>query len=112
MSEASTSRILEMNNRFQGLHLFLVITIPLLILAHPACLRSAQLSQAKFVTSDLSFDNPVQEDGLPDNEKELKIYGPSTFLMVFLSGITFFEQSSRLFSKALSLRQRIVVLRC
>jgi hypothetical protein len=98
--------------RFKTIPIFLVIAIFLFILTHLAYLRCTELSQTKFVSSDLSFENPDQEDGLPDNGKELKIYGPSTLLIMFLLGITFFEQSSYLFSQALSIRQRIVVLRC
>jgi len=101
-----------MKKRFKGIEIFLVIAISLFILALPAYLRCTQLSQTKFVSSDLSFENPGQEEGLPDNEKELKVYGPSALLIIFLLGTNLFEQSSYLFSRALSLRQRIVVLRC
>ena len=101
-----------MKKRFKGIQLFLVIAICLFVVMLPAYLRCNQLSQTKLISSDLSLENPDQEDGLPDNEKELKVYGPSTLLIIFLLGITSFEQSSYLFSQAPSLRQRIVVLRC
>jgi len=92
--------------------MFLVILISVFILAFPAYLRCTKLSQARFVSSDLSFENPHQEDGLPDNEKELKVYGSSALLIIFLLGITFFDRPCSLSSQALSLPQRIVVLRC
>jgi len=101
-----------MKKRFKGIEIFLVIAISLFILALPAYLRCTQLSQTKFVSSDLSFENPGQEEGLPDNEKELKVYGPSILLIIFLLSTNLLEQSSYLFSRAFSLRQRIVVLRC
>lgn len=101
-----------MKKRFKGIQIFLVIPISLIILALPAYLRCTQLSQTKFVSTDLSFENPVQEEGVPDNEKELKVYGPSTLLIIFLLGTNVFEQSSHLFPQVLSLRQRIAVLRC
>jgi hypothetical protein len=101
-----------MKKRFKRIQIFLVIVVSLFILALPAYLRCTQLSQTKFVSSDLSLENPDQAEGLPDNEKELKVYGPSTLLTMFLLGVNLFEQSSYLFSQALSLRQRIVVLRC
>jgi hypothetical protein len=100
-----------MKKRFERIQIFLVIAISLFILGLPAYLRCTQLSQTKFVSSDLSFENPDQEEWLPDNGKELKVYGPSGFL-IFLLGTNLFEQSSYLFPQALSLRQRIVVLRC
>lgn len=101
-----------MNKRFKGIQIFLVIAISIFILALPAYLRYTQLSQTKFVSSDLSFENPVQEEGVPDNEKELKVYGPSPLLIIFLLGTNLFELPFPLFPQALSLRQRIVVLRC
>jgi hypothetical protein len=42
----------------------------------------------------------------------LKGNGPSTLFIMFLLGAIPFKQSSYLFSQVLSLRQRIVVLRC
>ncbi len=101
-----------MKKRFKRIQIFLVIAISLFILALPAYLRCTKLSQTKFVSSDLSFENPDQEEGLPDNEKELKVYGPSTLLIIFLLGTNLFEQSSQLFSQAPSLRQKTFVLRC
>jgi len=102
-----------MKNRFKGIQIFLVIAVSVFILALPAYLRCTQLSQTKSVSSDLGFENPVQEEGVPDNEKELKVHGPSTLLIIFLLGANLFELSSYfVFPQALSFRQRIVVLRC
>jgi hypothetical protein len=89
-----------------------VIAICFSILAIPAYLRCTRLSQTKFVSSDLSFENPDQEEGLPDGEKELKVFGPTAFFTLFLLGTNLSEQSSHLFSRALSLRQSTFVLRC
>jgi hypothetical protein len=101
-----------MEKRFKRIHIFLVIAICFSILAIPAYLRCTQLSQTKFVSSDLSFENPDQEEGLPDSGKELKVFGPTAFFTLFLLGINLSEQSSHLFSPALSLRQGAFVLRC
>ena len=102
----------KMKKRFKGIQFFLVIATSLFILALPAYLRCTQLSQIKFLSSDLSFENPNQEEGLPDNQKELKVYGPSTLLILFLLGINLFEQSSHLFPRSVSLCQKTSVLRC
>ncbi len=102
-----------MKRRFKGIQILLAITISLFILALPAYLRCTYLSQTKFVSSDLGFENPDQEEELPDHEKESKkAYGPSAFPIRFLLGSNLFEQSSYLFPKAPSLHQGIAVLRC
>jgi hypothetical protein len=101
-----------MKKRFKRIQIFLALTISLFILAFPAYLRCTQLSQTKFVSSDLSFENLDQEEGLPDNEKELKVFGPTAFLVIFVSGTNLFEQSLHLFSHTLSLRHKTSVLRC
>jgi hypothetical protein len=101
-----------MKKRFKGIQIFLIIAISLFILALPAYLRCTQMSQIKFVSSDLGFGNPVQEEGVPDNQKELKAYRQITLLIIFLLGANLFELSFHLFPQASSLRQRIIVLRC
>jgi len=101
-----------MKKRFKRIQIYLVISISLFILASPAYLHCTMLSQAKFISSDLSFENPDQEERLPDNEKELKGYGPSTLSITFFWGTHSFEQSSHLFPRSLSLRQKTSVLRC
>jgi len=88
------------------------MAISLFILVLPAYLHCAQPSQTKFLSSDLSFENPDEKEGLPDNEKEWKGYGPSTLLIMFLLGSNPIEQSCDLFSQVLSPSQRIVILRC
>ena len=43
-------------------------------------------SKTKFASSDLYFENPDQEFGLPDSrENELKVFGPSVLSILFLS---------------------------
>lgn len=101
-----------MKKTFKGIQILPVIAISLFILALPAYLRCARPSQTKLISSDLSFENFDQEERLPSHGKEWKGYGPSTFSIAFPLGAIPFEQSSYLFSQVLSLRQRIVVLRC
>jgi len=101
-----------MKKRFKRIQIFLLIAIPLFILVFPAYLRCTKLSQTKFVSSDLSFEYLDQEEGLPGNEKELKVYGPSTLLMMFSWGTNLFEQSFHLFPGSLSLLQKASILRC
>jgi hypothetical protein len=101
-----------MKKKFKGIEIFLVMAISLFILALPAYLLCTKLSQTKFISSDLSFENPSQEEGLSNNEKEWKEYGPSAFFIIFLLGTNLFEQSSHLFPRSLSLWQKAFILRC
>ena len=101
-----------MNHRHKGVQDFLIVVASLLILIFPAYLRCNQLSQIKLVSSDIGFENPVQENGVPDDQKELKVYGATSFLVIFLSVTNLFERSFHFFFQSASLFQRIVVFRC
>ena len=101
-----------MKKRSKRIQIFLGIAISFFILALPAYLRCTQILQCKFVSSDLGFESPDREEGLPDNEKELRVFGQGAFPINFLVSISLFEQSFYLLPQALSLRQRIIVLRC
>ncbi len=101
-----------MERRLRRIQIFLVIAISLLFLSLPTYLYCANLSQTKSVSSDLTFENQDQEEGLVDNEKELQVYGSSALLIMFDLGTNLFGQSFHLFSKTLSLDQKPFVLRC
>jgi len=102
-----------MKKRFKSIEIPLVIAICLFVLALPGYLRSTNLSETKFASSDLFFENPDQEKGLPDSgENESKVFGQTAFLTIFLLGTNLSEQSSYLFSQTFSLHQKTFVLRC
>jgi hypothetical protein len=101
-----------MKKRFKRIQFVLMITISLFILTHTAYLCCTELTQTKLVSSDLSFENSDQEEELPYGEKELKVYGSSAFLIIYLLGSNLFEQSFFLFPRSLSLPQKTFVLRC
>ena len=94
------------------LQIFLVIAISSFILAFSAYLRCTQLSQAKFVSSDLMYESQDQDERLSDSEKEPKVCGSSAPLMTSRMGAHPFEQSSSLFSETLRLRKKTFILRC
>jgi hypothetical protein len=94
------------------MQIFLVIATSLFILALPAYLRHANLSEIKFASSDLGFENPDQENRVPDNEKELKAFGPTGLFTIFILGTHLSERPSHLFSQILSLGQKTLILRC
>jgi hypothetical protein len=102
-----------MKKRLKSIQIPLVIVICFFILALPAYLRCTDFSGTKFASSDLFFENPNQENGLPDSgEGALKVFGPTAFFTIFLLGNNVSEQSSHLFFRALSLLQGASILRC
>jgi len=101
-----------MEKRYRRIERLLAIAICFSILAFPACLRGNKLLQTKFIPSDLSFENLDQEGGLPDHEKEVKVFRPTVFPQLFLLGAPVFEQSFQSFSHTRSPRQDNLVLRC
>jgi hypothetical protein len=101
-----------MKKRLRRIQILLSIAIPLFILALPAYLRCTQLSQSKFVSPDLSFENSGEEERLPDSERELKVYGPSTFLIIFDLSPNPFEPTFHLLFQIPFLWQKTFVLRC
>jgi hypothetical protein len=101
-----------MKKRFKSKQIFLVMVISVFILALPAYLRCINLSEAKFLSTDLSFENPDQENGPPDNENGLKVFGPSAFFITFFLGAYLFEQPSHFFPQLFSLHHQAFRLRC
>ena len=91
---------------------FLVIAISFFILAPPACLRYTQLSDAKFLSSDIGFENPDRENRMPDHEDDWKGFSPMAFSILSLLGTHLFEQSSHFFPQPFSLRHKTFGLRC
>jgi hypothetical protein len=101
-----------MKKRYKRIQIFLVIAISLFFLAFPAYLRCTELSQTKFVSSDLSFANLDQEERPPDNEKELEGFGLSIMLMMSFGATNLFQHSPHLLPRLLSFHQKTAVLRC
>jgi hypothetical protein len=101
-----------MKKRFGNIEIFLVVAISFFILALPAYLHCTNLSETKFSSFDLSFENADQKEGPLDNENGLKVFGLTAFSIIFLLGTNLFERSSHLSSQALSLRQKTFILRC
>lgn len=101
-----------MEKRFKGLQIFLLIAISFLILAPPAYLRFAKLSEANFFPSDLIFENPDQRDGESDSGKELNTFGPSVSSIIFFPGCDLMVQFFHFIPEAPSPRQKAFTLRC
>jgi len=101
-----------MKKRFDKLQIPLLLILSLLLAVLPSYLCCSKPAQGKFVSSDLSFENPAQEESVPVNQRELKVYRPTDLPRIFLFGICSIEQASQLLAQPLSLHQKTPVLRC
>jgi hypothetical protein len=101
-----------MKKGFKSLQIFLAMAICLIILALPAYLSCANLSETKIVSSDFAFENPDQESGLPANETALRVSGPASSFTQSVLGSHLLERPSLLLFQNCSRHQDAFVLRC
>ena len=90
----------------------LVIVICAFILAFPAYLRCSNLAGAKLLSTDLSFENPDQEEVFSGQQNESKTFVSITFLVKLPPGTNLFDQIFRSYSLTSFLDQKTLVLRC
>ena len=72
--------------------IFIALTISLLIFLFPAYLRFADLADDDLFSSDLSFENPDEDNPLINQDKELKVFVSATFFDIFFVEINTFER--------------------
>jgi hypothetical protein len=102
-----------MSGRIKRIQIPLVMAICLFVMVLPAYLRSNDFSGTKSASSDFIFQNPDQENELPDGGKnELKAFGSAAFFAIFLLSTNLSEHSSHPIFRALSLCQKASILRC
>jgi hypothetical protein len=92
------------------IQIFLVIVICTLV--SPAYLRCSNLAGAKLLSTDLSFENPDQDDLFSGRQNQLKTFVSTVFLTKFLPGTNLFCQTSRFCSLTPLLNQKTSILRC
>jgi hypothetical protein len=90
----------------------LVIVICAFTLVFPAYLRCSNLAGAKLLSTDLSFENPDQEDAFFGQQNESKTFVSIVFLIKLPSGTNHFDQISRFCSLTSFLDQKTSILRC
>jgi hypothetical protein len=90
--------------------IFLVIVISAFIVALPAYSRCSHLKRARLLSMDLSFESLDDENLL--NEKLSKVFGSSSFPILFDIGTHVFEHISCFSYPTLSLDQTSMILRC
>jgi len=90
----------------------LVIVICAFTLVYPAYLRCSNLAGAKFLSTDLGFENPDQEDVFFGQQNESQAFVSIVFLIKLPPGTNLFNQISRFRSLTSFLDQKTSILRC
>jgi hypothetical protein len=90
----------------------LVIVICAFTLVFPAYLRCSNLAGAKLLSTDLSFENPDQEDVFFGQQNESKTFVSIAFLIKLAPGTNLFDQISRFCSLTSFPDQKTSTLRC
>jgi hypothetical protein len=91
---------------------FLVIAISAFILVFPAYLRSSNLAGVRLFSTDLSFENPDQDDIFPYQHNQSKAFVSSVLTIKLLPGTILFDQISRFWFLVSILDQKALLLRC
>jgi hypothetical protein len=90
----------------------LVTGICAFTLVFPAYLRCSNLAGAKLLSTDLSFENPDQEDVFFRQQNESKPFVSIVLLIKLPPGTNLFDQISRFCSLTPFLDQNTSILRC
>jgi hypothetical protein len=90
----------------------LVIVICAFTLVFPAYLSCSNLAGAKLLSTDLSFENPDQEDVFFGQQNESNTFASIVFLIKLPPGTNLFDQISRFCSLTSFLDQKTSILRC
>ena len=90
----------------------LVIVTALFILLFPAYLRCSNLAEVDLFSTDLSFENPDQDDQLFDQQDGSRAFVLSGASVILLPGANLFGQLPHFSFQTASLDQKTFVLRC
>jgi len=94
------------------IQILLVIVISSFTLVFPAYLLGTNLAGAKFLSTDLNFENPDQEDVFFGYQSESKVFFSIVFLIKLSPGTNLFYQISPFCSLTSFLDQKTLILRC
>ena len=92
--------------------IFLVIVICTITLVFPSYLRSSNVAGAKSVSTDLSFENPDQDDLFSGQRNQSKTCVSTVLPIKLLPETNLFCQISRFCSLTSLLNQKTLTLRC
>jgi hypothetical protein len=96
----------------RSIQILLVIVISFFILFFPAYFRYTHLSEIPLFSTDLSFENPDQDDQLQEQQHGSASFLLSVFPTLLPPKVNPFTQFCHFFSSALSLDQKTSLLRC
>jgi len=105
----TTVATISMGKRFIQI---LVIVTALFILLFPAYLRCSNLAEVDLFSTDLSFENPDQDDQLFDQQDGSRAFVLSGISITFLPGVNLFGQLPRFSFHTASLCEKTLILRC
>ena len=90
----------------------LVMVICAFTLVFPAYLRCSNLAGGKLISTDLSFENPDQEDVFFGQQNESQAFVSIVFLIKLPLGTNLFDQISPFCFLTSFLDQKTLILRC
>ena len=96
----------------RSIQILLVVVVSFFILFFPAYFHYAHLSEITFFSTDLSFENPDQNDQIQEQQHGSASFSLSVFPTLLLPEANPFTQFYDFFSSALSLGQKTSLLRC
>ena len=99
-----------MKRRLTQIVLAILITLSISLLS--AYLDYYDLAEADFLSRNVSFENPDQENLLIDQQIEFKVFISSAFSLIIHEVTDFSNHLPRLTLEAPSLEQKITILRC
>ena len=94
------------------IQIFLVVAISAFILIFPAYLRSSNLAGVRLFSTDLSFENPGQDDMFSYQHNQSKAFVSSVLTIKLLPGTIPFDRIARFWFLASFLDQKVLSLRC
>ncbi len=90
----------------------LVIAVSAIILVSPACLQSSLLAGGRLLSTDLSFENPDQDDIFSSQPSQSKAIVSTVFIFKSLPGTILSYQIARLWLSISLPDQKALLLRC
>jgi hypothetical protein len=94
------------------IQIFLVIAVSVIILVFPAYFCCSNLAGVKLLSTDLSFENPDQDDIFSYQPGQAKAFLSTTFTTKSLPEAILFEQTSHFLLLASFPDHKASILRC
>ncbi len=106
------SVVLKMKKRIKRIQAILIIALSFSLTLFSTYILYHNLAQADFLSSDLSFENPDQEDLFIRQQAESKLFVSNPFSILFLPGVNLFGHLPYFSFSTPSFDQKALILRC